>query len=179
MDLTASATSRWGEEGVDWSRNPADMAGRTNAYIEMGVFPKALIMQLKDLWTVPNNKIWRGANPMYFPIEFNAPALGFTPYDPSLPTANLLGNHYKWYIDKHPAHLLPALKYTAEEAIKISEPVTTVNEYVKQSIAEFVTGIRDINNDTAWNAYLRELNDMGLQQWLIVAQAAFDRQKQM
>jgi hypothetical protein len=34
-----------------------------------------------------------------------------------------------------PAHLLPPLKFTAEDAVKISEPVITINEYVKQSMS--------------------------------------------
>jgi len=48
---------------------------------------------------------------------------------------------------------------------------------VNQSIAEFTIGTRDINNDAVWNAYVNELNNMGMQQYLQTAQTAYNRQK--
>ncbi|MDR0450846.1 MAG: extracellular solute-binding protein [Treponema sp.] len=36
-----------------------------------------------------------------------------------------------------------------------------LNPFKEQAIAEFVTGVRDINSDAAWNAYLAELDRMG------------------
>jgi putative aldouronate transport system substrate-binding protein len=64
-----------------------------------------------------------------------------------------------------------------EEARKIAQSSTNIREYVRQSIAEFVTSARDINNDRAWNDYITELNNMGLQTWLSASQTAFDRMK--
>jgi putative aldouronate transport system substrate-binding protein len=55
--------------------------------------------------------------------------------------------------------------------------MTNVNTYVEQSVAEFVTGARDINSDSAWNVYLRELWNIGLRRWIAAAQTAYNRQK--
>jgi hypothetical protein len=71
--------------------------------------------------------------------------------------------NYQYYYPLCPQYLLPALKYSYDDALKVSEPVTNINDYVRQSIAEFVISSRDINNDTQWNAYLRELDNMGQQ----------------
>jgi putative aldouronate transport system substrate-binding protein len=64
-----------------------------------------------------------------------------------------------------------------DPAMKISGPITDINEYVRQSIAEFVTGVRDINANAAWDNYLKTLNDMGLQTWLSTARTAYNRLK--
>jgi putative aldouronate transport system substrate-binding protein len=172
-DLAIS--TRWGEEGVDWSRKPEDMAGKSSSYIELGVFAQPTLVSFTNIWSEPSNKFWHAVNPRYFPLEVNNGRVA--DWNPSLPTSHLNGRHYQWYYDKHPAKILPPLKYTVEEASKISESITLVNEYVDQSVAEFVAGVRDVNNDTVWNAYLQELNKMGLQQWLTIAQAVYDRQK--
>jgi putative aldouronate transport system substrate-binding protein len=174
LNIEVSWVAMKGEEGVDWSRNPEDLAGKTSPFVEIGVVPKIDHVALKDIWAEPSNKFWHRINPFYFPWGV---AQEGSVYDLSLPTANLFGLHYQLYYDKHPVWILPPLKYNLEEATKISEPVTTIQQYVKQSVAEFITGIRDINSDTAWNAYLRELDNMGLQQWLTTAQAAYNRQK--
>jgi hypothetical protein len=73
--------------------------------------------------------------------------------------------------------VLPALKYTADEAFAIGQDITTINEFVRQAIAEFVVGTRDVHSDAAWNAYLSDLNRMNLPRWITTAQAAFNRLK--
>jgi putative aldouronate transport system substrate-binding protein len=99
------------------------------------------------------------------------------PYDRNNQVSQFNAIHYKLYTGKHPEKLLPLLRYSLDDAQTLSEPITNVNEYIKQAIAEFVSGTRDINNDGAWNTYIRDLNNMGLEQWLKLAQATYDRQK--
>lgn len=65
------------------------------------------------------------------------------------------------------------MKYTIEEAEQIQDQLTTIPDFVKQSLAEFVTGARDIEG--GWDTYLKELDNMGLQQWIATAQTAYDR----
>ena len=43
-------------------------------------------------------------------------------------------------------------------------------------MAEFITGAKNLESD--WDAYLGELNNMGLEQWLIYAQDAYERLEQ-
>ena len=84
--------------------------------------------------------------------------------------------NYNWYNGKHPENILPALKYTMEETEECQDALTNIPDYVKRALAEFVTGARDI--DKEWDAYLSELDNMGLSVWLKDAQAAYDRSLQ-
>lgn len=85
--------------------------------------------------------------------------------------AVLRSTSYQVYGDAHP-ELLPTLSYTKEEADLISSIATDVTTYVSSSLAEFVTGNRPLSD---WDSYLEELDNMGLQQLLETAQAAYDR----
>jgi putative aldouronate transport system substrate-binding protein len=183
MDLDISMVARWGEEGVDWSREPAvlEQYKGKNGNVMSGVFPSLLYVILKDLWAAPGNKHWHNENPRYAPMEemnVNRIAYVWNPdYDPEDKNTKLGIIHTQYYVDAHPRYVLPQLKYTTAEAAEISESITNVNAYVDQSIAEFVTGVRNINTDAAWNAYLRELDNMGLQKWIATAQTAYIRQR--
>jgi putative aldouronate transport system substrate-binding protein len=176
LNRDMTLVSRYGEEGVDWSRKPEDLTGKHNAYIDKGIAGKPSLVEISRIWSEPSNKYWRAINPLYLPMEISFGLVGPVT-DPSRPSYLIPAQQYQWYMDKHPRHILPVLKYNLEEAVKISEPVTSINDYVRQSIAEFVVGTKDINSDAAWNMYVQELNKMGLQRWLSAAQAAYDRQK--
>jgi putative aldouronate transport system substrate-binding protein len=183
MDLDISMVARWGEEGVDWSRKPEDLEKykNINGNVMSGVYPSLLYAILVETWASPTNKHWHNENPRYAPMaEANTNRLAYSwnpPYDPNDKDTKVGIMHNQYYIDTHPRYVLPQLKYTIAEATQISESITNVNSYVDQSVAEFVTGARNINNDTAWNAYIRELDNMGLQQWITASQAAYTRQR--
>ena len=63
--------------------------------------------------------------------------------------------------------------YTLEEMDMYNTTINTVREYVRECIAAFATGAMDPVND--WDAYLASLDAAGLQDWLNVAQAYWDR----
>ena len=63
--------------------------------------------------------------------------------------------------------------YTLEEMDMYNDTINTVREYVRECIAAFATGAMDPVND--WDAYLASLDAAGLQDWLDVAQAYWDR----
>jgi putative aldouronate transport system substrate-binding protein len=63
--------------------------------------------------------------------------------------------------------------FTGEENDEISEIKSTLSTYVSESIARFITGDLSIEND--WEAYLNELDALGLERFLEVCQAAYDR----
>ncbi|MDR2094309.1 MAG: extracellular solute-binding protein [Treponema sp.] len=179
LEHTISIIQRFGEEGVDWTRKPEDLAKDTNAYVQLGIYPSLSIVEITDIWNSPSNKFWHNQGPRYASMQQgNTRGSMQAPYNPASAAAMVNGYNYQYNLNAHPQHILPSpLKYTAPEAEKISEPIVNVSEYVFQSIAEFVTGARDINNDTLWNNYLRDLNNMGLQTWLSTAQTAYDRVK--
>ncbi|GHV86710.1 ABC transporter substrate-binding protein [Spirochaetia bacterium] len=185
LDPEIGLIARYGEENVDWSRKPEDIAkSNPNPWVVMGVFPAITRVGLPDrnTWSAPNAQIWRNQNPRYANIEMGAtggtiPVPGAPPYNPDSLANRLHPYNYLNYASNHPQYVLPALQYTVEEAAKIAETVTNINDYVQQSTAEFATGVRDINNDGQWNAYLRELDNIGLKQWVSTAQTVYDRQR--
>jgi putative aldouronate transport system substrate-binding protein len=182
LDIRVGLLSRVGVEGVHWSDKPEDIARSTpNVYVEMGVFPRITrVLLIPSIWAIPNNVTWRNQGPRYAPLEIgvtsgNIPQPNDPPYNPNSPSGVLHPYNHMNYLNKRPQYILPALNYTVDEMRGISESITNVNEYVRQSLAEFITNTRDINNDTQWNAYLRELNNMGLQRWIDTAQTAYNR----
>ena len=63
--------------------------------------------------------------------------------------------------------------FTAEEQETVTEYRSTINDYVAEMVAQFVTGTTDI--DAGWDAYLSELEKMGLSQYLSAVQSCWDR----
>jgi putative aldouronate transport system substrate-binding protein len=178
-DQKNGAVALCGEEGNDWSKKPEDLDKAVNGYIDLGVIPRAGIVEIKDRWSgQPHNKTWHDINPIYRGLDMTYGRVSLSsPYDPNNRVSQFGAIHYKLYTGKYPEKLLPLLRYSLNDAETLSEPITNVNEYVKQAIAEFVSGTRNINNDNAWNTYIRDLNNMGLEQWLKIAQATYDKQK--
>jgi putative aldouronate transport system substrate-binding protein len=178
FDPAISTTARYGEEGVDWTKDPEELKKISNPYVEMGIVKGVEIGQMTLIWSQPSTQFWHNMGPRWAPLT-ESPAKGsiLEPYDPSLPNAPYHPFNYRNYLNRHPDKVLPLLSYTVDDAVNLSGPITDINEYVRQSIAEFATGVRDINANAAWDNYLKTLNDMGLQAWLRAAQVTYNRQK--
>ena len=177
-DTDLSIITRFGEEGVDWTRDPAILATQSNAYVYLGLYPKLSLVQIHDIWTKPAAQHWQKQTPRYTPLEIgNTIGNLESPLDPDRPSTIHNAVNHQYLIPRHPQYVLPQLMYNAADGTTLAQPITDINEYVKQSIAEFIIGTRDINNDTAWTAYLRQLDTLGLQQWLRIAQSTYQRQR--
>lgn len=175
FDHDTSIIERFGEEGVDWTRDPEVLAENTNAYIEAGLYDSLTLVVTSTVWADNQSQTWRNHGPRYASLEMGNTTYDISSglsYDPTDPT-QLNAKNYELYYDKHPEKVLPALKYTMEEAEMIQDQLTTIPDFVKQALAEFVTGARDV--ESGWDAYLKELDTMGLQEWLETAQTAYDR----
>ena len=70
-------------------------------------------------------------------------------------------------------YVYPSVKYTAEELGERSTLYTDVYNYLVTAKVQFITGETDI--DAGWDAYLAELDKIGLERLLEIAQAAYDR----
>ena len=174
QDISISA--RYGEEGVDWTADPEVLNNESysNAYLEAGLVEEKTIAVINDIWAANNNTIWRDMNPRYLSLDFANGSLQAKEYAPDVKSNYFYADNYDYYYDKHPEHLLPTLNYTNEEAQEQAEIITNISTYLGQSMAQFITGARPLN-DTEWENYKEELNTMGLPVWLENAQAAFDR----
>ncbi len=70
-------------------------------------------------------------------------------------------------------YVYPNMKYTAEELETRSTLYTDVYNYLVTAKVQFITGETDI--DAGWDAYLAELDKMGLERLMEIEQAAYDR----
>jgi len=158
--------SYFGEEGVDWRKaNPGEVGvdGKPAMFQEITT-PRLMTQQNKAInHMVPvyvYQKKFLGrvtdlSNPYY--IE----------YWLERSTANPLDGH-------DPDQVLPLLSMKPEDSAEYSELKVGVNEYMKESIARFITGEMDVDDD--WNSYLKELDQISLQRYVEMTQSAYDRQ---
>ena len=75
--------------------------------------------------------------------------------------------------DLHPEEMPMKLVFTQEELDQVSEIEATIRTYVDESLTRFILGDMDVEAD--WDAYLSELEAIGLSMYLEVAQTAYDR----
>ncbi|MGI5900035.1 MAG: hypothetical protein ACOX8S_08980 [Christensenellales bacterium] len=66
------------------------------------------------------------------------------------------------------------LMFETEKVSQVSQLKETLNSYVSESMSKFVTGSMSLEND--WDAYLNELEKIGLETYLNLYQEAYDRQ---
>lgn len=173
-DSYTSIVVRDGEEGVDWTDDPEVLANMTSSYVEAGLYDAVQMAVYGDIWSSNNAKTWHDVNPRYSSLEKNNTTAECTKeeYDPDDPT-QLTAKSMLYYYDKHPEYILSPLHYTLEEATEIQDALVNIPTYVKQSMAEFITGAKNLESD--WDTYLSELDNMGLQQLLSTAQNAYER----
>ena len=72
-----------------------------------------------------------------------------------------------------PEEYIDIMPLTSDETAEIKDVKATLTSYVKESLAAFVTGAKDI--DAEWDAYLAELEKIGYKELLEVYQEAYDR----
>lgn len=177
-DPEISIITRFGEKDVDWTNDPEKLGdpNLSNAYIEAGLTEEKSVLVLNDIWGQNNAKFWRDINPRYFAIEQDQGVVQNKAYDADIKSMRFYADNYEYNYPAHPDKLLPELRYTSEEATEQSEILANVATYVSQSMAQFITGARPLN-DKEWEAYKSELDTIGLPIWVENAQAAYDRMK--
>ncbi len=63
---------------------------------------------------------------------------------------------------------------TNEQATEIADLSKTVNDYVEEMLARFVTGDADVEKE--WDTYLKTLDSMNLKRLITIYQEAYDAQ---
>ena len=62
---------------------------------------------------------------------------------------------------------IPYIIWAADDVIvEVSEYSALIKGFIQQADTEFIMGIRDINDDAQWEAYLEELNSYGLEDYI-------------
>ena len=119
-----------------------------------------------DSFGAVQNKGWTNFGVFYKPMEVDLrTALN------DEPSRIVAENRYEAYMQHKKVGVdvnVPSLVMSAEDAPLIADYRTTINNLVDNAFAEFVTGVRSIDKD--WDAYVKSLNDAGLEQYIKIIQ---------
>ena len=158
--------NRWGQKDVDWVVPGEDAVAM---YAALGYKP--YLQETGNIvWGQPQNQSWFSTGP--YVRGYDIPAGMVWNGDP-LHGEYIIATAMPDYIYKGPAEYISTLIYTEEENEIIAEPQATINSYVAEARAQFITGDLDIEAD--WDAYVEELYNNELAAVLEVMQAAYDR----
>lgn len=80
----------------------------------------------------------------------------------------------QWCVSNMQNHMMPLITQTKEETEAISSKTTALSSYAEEMWFSFISGETPINDET-WDAYKKQLDDLGLQEVLVAKQAALDR----
>lgn len=171
LDPEMSKVSRYGEKDVDWSDDPSITAQYLGPFEETEGIPTRLADLNPGIWNNPQNKNWNDANPAYRSLETNNSASNMKK-DDAAAAPNWQPAYADGYVTAFPEESISKLSYTPDELKQIADSKTAIDNYVNESAVAFITGNRPMSQ---WDAYMEELNKMGLDAYLEAAQAAYDR----
>jgi len=174
-----SITTRFGEEGVDWllTDEDTDLEGyipATDKEIKWASENYSL-----SFWgsTESTDKSFLQTGPYIrtqemhdtYGIKFSDTELGKLQY-----SAYLINNEsVEAALANKREEVFDYAPLTNNERDSISDQKSTLLEYVEEMTASFLTGRKDINAE--WDSYIKELDDIGLQEVLEVYQEAYSR----
>ena len=80
------------------------------------------------------------------------------------------------YIDHIPEEVMLPFFMDAESSEVYDELQFLVTQYAEESYARFIMGDLDINNDAHWNEYVAELENIGIDKYVEIAQEGYTAQ---
>ncbi|MCU6711191.1 extracellular solute-binding protein [Paenibacillus sp. J5C_2022] len=175
LDTEMSLVSRFGEKGVDWTDDPTVTSQYVGDFEQSDGLTAKIAVLNPDIWNNPQNKHWGNVNPYY-----QSPLMGKSIGNKRKDDADLNAKP-NWhpafatgYASVFPDEFITKLSYTPDETIQIANSKTAIDKYVIESAVAFITGNLSMSH---WDDYLKELNQMGLEEYLKISQDAFDRTK--
>lgn len=158
----ASTISRYGIKGVNWDDPDEGMLSR---YGE-----PATMKPLENIWMTTQNTHWMNYCPFINDIH-NDGSAKLRDDDPEVINAEVA----KRYLQYEPKDTVPILIYDVDEVEEVNELMTNIDDYVLQTIAKFAVGELDPFNDADWERYIKEYEVLGLDRFLEISQATYDR----
>lgn len=155
---------RLGVEGEDWLV-PAE--GTESIYPGND----AEYIVVNDMWNDPQNHTWRQSAPIFSVTILQGEAANDSTTLRSIKNAEGVMEYIKYAFKE--GTYIPFMSYTEDENFQISDILNSLNTYVSECMVRFATGDMDI--ETEWDAYLAELDNIGLQTYLKVTQDAYNR----
>jgi putative aldouronate transport system substrate-binding protein len=155
----------WEELG-DWKAPSPD---DKSLYAHLGYKP--LLVSVLN-WSTLQNHHWYQQGPFMRTYDI---AAGVVVKDDPLNTSYLISKILGEYRAKIPSSdkIVAKLIYTIEEQEELNELQTTIQSYLQEATAKFITGAMSIDND--WDNYLTQLKAMGVERVIEIGQAAYTR----
>ena len=160
FSFDATMNNVWGMKDLDW--RPGDPGE-----VGIGGGP-ALFAMIRPWASDPDSFINMG--PSYQPTAIRIGVLD----DPDAPTEKWL---YDWSQKVYAPYgvkdkFLPLLVFSVDQSKDLSQLTPVIENFVDQAFAEFVSGKRDPDKD--WDAYIKQLGDLGLDEFLKLYQDAYN-----
>ncbi len=168
-----SMRARYGEYGVNWV--DADPGAKSDYDLD------ATYKLISDPLSVQSTVKWaKHASTFQNYAELESAQIGGEVSEYQKIKSKMAATSYKLYAEQlanfnDPSLVCPTLTYTSAEKERTSVERTNISDRRSKAQAEFCTGVLDPNKDADWNAYLKELEELGLQVVVDYAQAGYDR----
>ena len=181
-----SIVHRWGQEGVDWEWAEDYATGYTGIHV---LNNEAMSGQTTSTWGRssiltgwaydPETDAGVKDIPYNFTVETEPPtdADKWNVYaDEMCETFHEMWLDYADQVNAEEYVLRYSLAYTAEEDEKAGSARSDISTFVNQMVAEFMTGVRDIDDDKEWANFCdRITGELNGAAYLEVSQAAYER----
>lgn len=155
--------ANFGEEDVVWRWAEEGELGING---EQGVWKELIAMNQRQ-----KNTTWYQRMPELQPLSFRMGRV--VPEGPHLEKILYSYSREKMYPYASPRDtVLPPLIYSEADAERMAELQTTLVEYIGEMVPRFITGDLDVEKD--WAQYLRELDAIGLDEYVSLIQTAYD-----
>jgi putative aldouronate transport system substrate-binding protein len=160
----ASMRARYGVPGVDWEE---PQEGDICMFENIGAEP--YVRPILAYGSVQNSH-WQSTHPVF---RHRAMSDGMVWDGDPLNGEYIKAQALSLYINKAPEKTIDKMTFTIEEMNEFESLKQLIRGYVRENVAMFITGEKDIEKD--WDNYLDELNRMGLNKMLDLAQTGYDR----
>ena len=119
-----------------------------------------------------HNAYWGNAAIEYFSLDVRENR--YTDFEPIEEFVGYMNyhtvmDHYEPYKKEE---IIPSLFYTEEQAREMAEIEAILKDFILENTFKFVTGVQDIDGD--WDAYVGELEKIGIRKFISINQTAYD-----
>ena len=177
-DAEITLCARYGTEGEYWHWATDEEKARGSAWEALGITEVLYRSGPGLAWGQQTNEIWNTTAVTWQPPLFTGLTPKADPNDPNTTEISFYnsndwnGGIMKRY-GKAPEKLVGPLAYTADEIAALGTVKTDLETYVDECVTRFILGEMNLEGD--WNSYLTTLESIGMQNYLALSQAAYDR----
>ena len=156
----ASAVGRLGTENVHWKQAAEGLTGRDGG-------PAKYELIGPQEWTLPTmNSIWRITN------IFHGDVMNYVAEDPESSVGKLAADVFRWKLAEGvTGEQLSQLLMDPDTSIEYKEIQNMVVSYINENVAKFVLGDRSMEE---WEDYVSTLESIGVDEYVRIAQEAYD-----